>query len=262
MRLFLSLALCLVSHFSFGQSAPTFAQISITRQAEQALPLGPVIEFEVTVDTPQKYRELLREWEGVSVNRVTQNTLTIALKEEYRSIASVIDQYRKSSFVIDYDEPQVQTVLEQFKQQYGAPPTLPIGDALEGFVSGYITEPTYIHDFAFASTVATTKSGDCTEFAVLTTALARALGTPSRVAVGTVIVENAEAIEAYGHAWNELFIDDKWVRVDAALATVQSVRKFYLPGHVLDNEGLGYALAFGKSAFTLPQRIADVRAVR
>ncbi len=51
--------------------------------------------------------------------------------------------------------------------------------------------------------------GDCSEHATLTTALARAVGIPSRFVTGVVYVSDGY----YYHAWNELYIN-RWVSVD------------------------------------------------
>ncbi len=56
--------------------------------------------------------------------------------------------------------------------------------------------------------------GDCSEAAVLTAALLRAEGIPSRVALGFATTGRGVFI---GHAWVEAFINGQWVGVDAAL---------------------------------------------
>jgi len=55
-----------------------------------------------------------------------------------------------------------------------------------------------------------TKIGDCNEHAVLLTALLRAIGIPSRVCVGLVLIRSKFCY----HAWNECFIGS-WVTLDA-----------------------------------------------
>ena len=57
-----------------------------------------------------------------------------------------------------------------------------------------------------------TKRGDCNEHAVLFTALARAVGLPSRVAAGVVYMDSA----FYYHAWSEVWLG-RWVAVDPVL---------------------------------------------
>jgi hypothetical protein len=56
--------------------------------------------------------------------------------------------------------------------------------------------------------------GDCSEAAVLTTALLRAAGVPSRVDLGFATLGHGVFI---GHAWSEAFVNGRWIGVDAAL---------------------------------------------
>jgi hypothetical protein len=57
------------------------------------------------------------------------------------------------------------------------------------------------------------RAGDCNEHAVLFAALARAAGLPARVVAGVVYLDGA----CLYHAWNEVWLGDGWVSVDAAL---------------------------------------------
>ncbi len=66
-----------------------------------------------------------------------------------------------------------------------------------------------------AVTVLHTLQGDCNEFATLFAALARAAGIPCRIAAGVVYTDWGQAF--YYHAWNELFLDGRWLAADAAL---------------------------------------------
>ncbi len=56
--------------------------------------------------------------------------------------------------------------------------------------------------------------GDCSEAAVLTAALFRAEGIPSRVALGFATLGRGVFI---GHAWAEVFLNGQWIGVDPAL---------------------------------------------
>jgi hypothetical protein len=57
-----------------------------------------------------------------------------------------------------------------------------------------------------------TRAGDCNEHAVLFAALARAVGLPARVVAGVVYGEDAFLY----HAWNEVWLGNRWVSVDPA----------------------------------------------
>lgn len=57
--------------------------------------------------------------------------------------------------------------------------------------------------------------GVCRDYAVLYAALARAAGVPTRVVGGLVFSRG----DFYYHAWNEVWIGDRWVPVDSTLST-------------------------------------------
>lgn len=66
-----------------------------------------------------------------------------------------------------------------------------------------------------ANDVHKTLRGDCTEHAVLLTALLRSEGVPARVAVGFVYRPNPESFVP--HMWTEAWIDGTWLPLDSTL---------------------------------------------
>lgn len=97
-------------------------------------------------------------------------------------------------------------------------------EAIRAFVHTYITDKNLASGFATASEVARTKSGDCTEHAVLTAALLRAAGIPARVASGLVYADlfsGERDVFAY-HMWTQAAISTGkagrvWTDTDATL---------------------------------------------
>jgi transglutaminase-like putative cysteine protease len=82
------------------------------------------------------------------------------------------------------------------------------------WVGKKVTEKNFETSFAPADEVARTLAGDCTEHAVLTAAMCRAEGIPARVATGLVY---AKDLGGFGfHMWNEVYINQRWVAIDAA----------------------------------------------
>lgn len=71
---------------------------------------------------------------------------------------------------------------------------------------------------ATADNVARTLSGDCTEYAMLAAAMCRAVGVPSRTALGVVYAgtRDGKTVMAY-HMWYEVFADGQWLPLDATL---------------------------------------------
>jgi hypothetical protein len=90
-----------------------------------------------------------------------------------------------------------------------------LAQALERAVHTMIVAKDFSQAFATAAEVVRTRQGDCTEHAVLLAALCRARGLPARVAIGLVYSQPDQAF-AY-HMWNETWIKDRWVPLDATL---------------------------------------------
>lgn len=70
---------------------------------------------------------------------------------------------------------------------------------------------------ATSDEVARTLEGDCTEFAMLTAAMCRAAGVPSRTAIGLVYVDRREAPELGWHMWTEVYVNGQWLGLDATI---------------------------------------------
>jgi transglutaminase-like putative cysteine protease len=68
-----------------------------------------------------------------------------------------------------------------------------------------------------AGQVARTLRGDCRLYALLTAALCRAEGIPARTAVGLLYVEKAGRPYLGFHMWAEVWVDGRWLGLDATL---------------------------------------------
>jgi hypothetical protein len=90
-------------------------------------------------------------------------------------------------------------------------------EALRSFVLSYIDRKDLGSAFASASDVARSKSGDCSEHAVLLAALLRCAGIPARGATGLVYADSfAGGKHVMGwHMWTQAVIDGAWVDLDA-----------------------------------------------
>ena len=105
---------------------------------------------------------------------------------------------------------------------------------IEKFVRSYIKTKNLSVGYATAVEVAQSREGDCTEHAVLTASLCRAVGIPAQVVIGLAYVNGfAEHRNVFGpHAWNRAFIGGKWVGLDSAL-------KEFNTGHIALASGDG-----------------------
>ena len=85
--------------------------------------------------------------------------------------------------------------------------------ALNNWVSRNLRRKNFAVAFAPASSVARNLSGDCTEHSVLMAALCRAAGIATKTVVGVVYVDS---LGGFGfHMWNEVYVNRRWVAVDA-----------------------------------------------
>jgi hypothetical protein len=119
---------------------------------------------------------------------------------------------------------------------------------IESFVAGYINERNLSVGYASAAEVAVSRQGDCTEHAVLTAAMCRAVGIPAQVVFGIVYVDNFAGRKNVfgGHAWTQAYIGDKWICIDATKAP-----DGYGVGHIIFAAGNGDPAEFFGIANTL-----------
>jgi hypothetical protein len=130
---------------------------------------------------------------------------------------------------------------------------------IEAFAAQYIENRSLSVGYASAAEVAESRQGDCSEFAVLTAALCRAVGIPAQVCVGVAYVEDFGGMQGFGgHAWTQAYVGGdkqgqggKWLGLDAAFKS--SGRGGYDPGHIALAVGNGDPGDFFNMAGTLGQ---------
>ncbi len=118
---------------------------------------------------------------------------------------------------IQSDHPRIQRLAREAAR--GARTPVAQMRAAEAYVRRYIRSKNLSVGYASALETAESRTGDCTEHALLLAALGRALGLPTRVATGLAYAEG------YGpsgrafvpHAWTQAWIDGRWHSFDAAL---------------------------------------------
>jgi len=109
---------------------------------------------------------------------------------------------------------------------------------IEAFVAKYVEDRSLSVGYASAAEVAASKQGDCSEFAVLTAALCRAVGIPAQVVVGVAYVDDFAGHQGFGgHAWTRAYVGTKWVGLDASFKSAG--RGGYDAGHIALAAGNG-----------------------
>jgi hypothetical protein len=132
------------------------------------------------------------------------------------------DEDRRANAWLQSDAPVIRNLATQV-----------VGDAsndsqrmrrLRIFVSNYITQHGLDVGYASALEVVSNRQGDCTEYAVLLAALARAQGIPARVVTGMVYADRyANTMRVFlPHAWVQAWIDGHWQSYDSALRRFDS----------------------------------------
>lgn len=126
---------------------------------------------------------------------------------------------------------------------------------LRSFLSDYIDAKGLDVGYASALETVATRRGDCTEHAVLLTAMARSLGIPARVVTGIVYAERmGGATRVFvPHAWTQAWIDDRWISFDSAQRRFDS-------SHIALGTGSGEPWRFF-SAMNVLNRIRIDRAI-
>jgi hypothetical protein len=88
--------------------------------------------------------------------------------------------------------------------------------AIERWVHANMKAQNFSEAMAPGFEVARTLAGDCTEYSMLTAAMCRAAGVPSRTAIGLVYVEGNQPLLGF-HMWTEVYVRGQWVAIDATL---------------------------------------------
>ncbi len=116
----------------------------------------------------------------------------------------------RESGSVDFDNPSIAELARRVTR--GAPDTRTRVERLRRWVYDNL-EKDLSTDISVASQVLARKRGDCTEHALLLTALARSLGIPARRVDGLIYM--GDELQRFGwHEWTEVAIDGVWVPVD------------------------------------------------
>ncbi len=169
--------------------------------------------------------------------RIDAATPQVAVVEVDRDRMIVVDaveagdaRWMKPNALIDSESAAVVALRDQTKRTEGQS-RLARAEQLRSLVSKHLKSKNFKTAFGSASEAAESRSGDCTEHAVLLAALLRADGIPSRVVSGVVFVEGLGGQEcAWGwHMWTQALVPRAtssasepalvWVDLDATLHT-------------------------------------------
>lgn len=149
---------------------------------------------------------------GGSADAATFVVRTAGPDEGEAGSDSVDDQYLRPNALVDSGDPRVVELARRAVGNQVDPWAK--ARAIVEFVHTNVRNKNFQTAFAPAGEVARDLSGDCTEHSVLTAAMCRAVGVPSRCVVGLVY---ADQLGGFGfHMWNEVYVNRRWVAIDSA----------------------------------------------
>lgn len=122
------------------------------------------------------------------------------------------------SAMVTSDDPELKRLVERALDGAGEG-IAERAEAMRRFVHSYIRSKSLGVGFASAAEVARTRTGDCTEHAVLLAAMLRADGIPSRVVSGLIYADEFEGQKGvFGyHMWTQAREGERWLNLDATL---------------------------------------------
>lgn len=125
-------------------------------------------------------------------------------------------QYLNATFYIQSDHPKIRKTAAMIKGHEDN--ALRLFRKIAMWVFNIIEDKNFSTSTASALETLNRKQGDCTEHAVLTAALARAAGIPSRIAAGLYYAQERFSY----HMWVEALVaENLWVAVDPAMGQIE-----------------------------------------
>jgi hypothetical protein len=160
--------------------------------------------------------------------RIDERTIQVTVRrQDHAALAHLeptpppveLQTFLQSTIYVDITDPVVKEMADKAARTAEGDSLYALADALRQYVSKAITCKSLNIGYATASEVARSKEGDCSEHAVLLTALARAKGLPARAVSGLIGVgetPGGPCDKLYYHMWTQVWIGGTWVDLDAA----------------------------------------------
>ena len=210
--------------------------------------------------TSEASKVLIPSNDNQSVQRLKNGTVIVTVKPvaapagakfPYKGKDKIILEAMKSNRFLQSDNEQI---IKLARRAVGR--TKDAGEAvrkIESFVAKYIKKGNLSVGYASAVEVADSRQGDCSEFAVLTAAMCRAVGIPAQMVTGIVYVKEWAGLQDRfgGHAWVQAYVGGKWVSLDAAFKSASLGG--YGPGHIALATGNGEPADFFNLVTTIGQ---------
>lgn len=161
---------------------------------------------------PSDRRQTVKSSPSANQNQAILEVRTAGPKAGAAGPETVDDEFLRANALVTSRDEKVRRFA--FQAIAGAIDPWEKATKITHWVSQNVKEKNFRTAFAPASEVAQTLAGDCTEHGVLVAAMCRAVNVPARVAVGLVYSGDHGGF-GY-HLWNEVYVNRRWVAVDAA----------------------------------------------
>ncbi|HKB00673.1 MAG TPA: transglutaminase-like domain-containing protein [Gemmataceae bacterium] len=189
------------------------------------------IVYRVTFQGDAQPKELVATDARQAIRNVNGKSFELAMTARRGAVTGGADEkagpeFLRSNYFINSDDAEVKKLATRAVGRETDP--WKKAQKIEGFVREFMRPADYTEAMAPADHVAKTRTGDCTEYAMLTAAMCRAAGVPSRTAIGLVYVNNLLGRPALAfHMWTEVHVNGQWLGLDATLG-----RGSIGPGHI------------------------------
>ena len=179
------------------------------------------IVYKVSFQGDAQPKELVVEDSRQAIRNVEGKTfelrVTARRRPERGTDEKVGPEFLKSNYFINCDDAGVKELAKRAAGTTSDPWLK--AQKIESFVRNFMKPADYTEAMAPADHVAKTRTGDCTEYAMLTAAMCRAQGIPSRTAIGLVYVDRllGQPAGLAFHMWTEVFVQGQWIGLDATI---------------------------------------------
>jgi hypothetical protein len=159
----------------------------------------------------------------LSIKTIAVSAMVETFQMEDKNIIKA-DDWLQSERLIESGNPQLKILASQLKRDTDVNTCY----AIYQWVSDNLTYTGYIADNLGAQYAVEKLKGDCTEYACLIVALARANGIPARVVGGYVIASDTVVQAKNYHHWSEIYFDGQWQLVDAQKRNWLAAQESYI----------------------------------
>lgn len=178
------------------------------------------VVYRITVKDDDEPTSAIAQDARQTIKNVNGNTFDLHVRavrapEKGTEAKEAKEEYRKSCYYLNSDDARVQALAREAVGDETDP--LRKARRIERWVHTHLRVDNSI-EFVPAGEVARLRAGDCRQHAMLTAAMCRAAGVPSRTAVGLIPAHDPRGrpVMAY-HMWAEVWVQGQWLAIDAIL---------------------------------------------